>query len=365
MLYHSIHRFLSRPIGCIARRTTLACLLVLGLDLLGIPASLLGANPPLKKYEYSLPRMGTIFRIEMYSAQETQASKAAEAAFARAEELEQIMSDYRPDSELMRLAREGSAAPFPVSSDLYNVLAKSIRTSELSRGVFDVSVGPLVNLWRGARKTRRLPDPGEIAKAKALVDYRNIELNPANHTVFLKRAGMMLDLGAIGKGYAADQMLAVIESQGIHQAMVQAGGEVIVGDPPPGSSGWKVGVDSADGDAGEAPCTLLLHDAAVSTSGDEHQFMELNGHRYSHVINPATGWALEGESSTTVIASESVTADALCTTFSLMSVADGMRSAETLPGVSVLWVRRVGGNWKHYTSRGFPASCGKLQEGGK
>jgi len=340
-------------------------MLALGLNLLGNPSGPLGAPPPLKRFEYSLPRMGTMFRIEMYTADEAQASKAAEAAFARAEELEQIMSDYRADSELMRLAREGSAAPFPVSSDLYDVLAKSIWTSELSRGVFDVSVGPLVDLWRAARKTGRLPDPGEIGKAKALVDYRNIELDPAHHTVFLKRAGMLLDLGAIGKGYAADQMLAVLESQGIRHAMVEAGGEVVVGEPPPGNSGWKVGVDSADVDAGGAPCTLLLHAAAVSTSGDEHQFLELNGHRYSHVINPTTGWALEGESSTTVIAKDSATADSLGTALSLMSVEDGIRAAETLPGVSVLWVRRVNGNWKRYTSRGFPASCGKLREGGK
>ncbi len=358
MLCHSTHRLVPRLTGCIVRRVTLASLLALGLGLPGNPLGLLGANPPLKRFEYSLPRMGTMFRIEMYSADAAQASKAAEAAFARAEELEQIMSDYRPDSELMRVAREGAEAPFPVSSDLYDVLAKSIWTSELSGGVFDVSIGPVVNIWRAARKSGRLPDPRDIAKAKALVDYRNIELDPTHHTVFLKRAGMLLDLGAIGKGYAADQMLAVLESQGIRQAMVQAGGEVVVGEPPPGSSGWKVGVDSADADAGGgAPCTLLLRTAAVSTSGDEHQFLELNGHRYSHVIDPATGWALEGESSTTVIAKESVTADALCTAFSLMSVEDGMRAAEALPGVSVLWVRQENAGWRRYASHDFPASC--------
>jgi thiamine biosynthesis lipoprotein len=301
----------------------------------------------------------------MYSADSAQASRAAEAAFARAEELEQIMSDYRADSELMRLVREGSTAPFPVSIDLYYVLAKSLWTSELSRGLFDVSIGPLVDLWRGVHMTGHLPDPVEIEKAKALVDYRNIELDAARHTVFLKRAGMKLDLGAIGKGYAADQMLAVLQSQGIHHAMVVAGGEVVVGEPPPGNSGWKVDIGTADADAGSQPCTLLLHSAAVSTSGDEHQFLELNGHRYSHVINPLTGWALEGESSTTVLAGNSTTADALATAFSLMPVADGMRIAQSLPGVSALWVRRVGGEWKRYTSRGFPTSCRQLREGGK
>ncbi len=302
--------------------------------------------------------MGTMFRIEMYAATSAQASRAAEAAFARAEELEQIMSDYRADSELTRLSREGAKAPFPVSNDLYDVLAKSLWTSELSHGAFDVSIGPLVDLWRAARKTARLPDSEAITKAKALVDYRNIELDSARHTVLLKRAGMKLDLGAIGKGYAADQMLAVLQSQGIHHAVVVAGGEVVAGEPPPGSSGWRVDIDTADADAGSLPCTLLLPaGAAVSTSGDEHQFLELNGHRYSHVINPKSGWPLEGERSTTVFARDSTTADALATAFSLMPVKDAIGLAESLPGVSVLQVQREGREWKYNASRGVPAPC--------
>ena len=364
LVSHFIHRIFQRPGGLALRGTTLVCL-ALGLSFLAAPLGLQSANPLLKRYEYSLPRMGTIFRIRMYSADSAQASKAAEAAFARAEELEQIMSDYRADSELTLLSGEGVTAPFPVSRDLYDVLAKSQWTSELSHGVFDASVGPLVILWRGARKARRLPDPGEISRAKALVNYRNIEMDPIHHTVYLKRAGMRLDLGAIGKGYAADQMLAVLQSQGIRRAMVVAGGEVVVGDPPPGQSGWEVGLDTAATTAGSSPCTVMLHAAAVSTSGDEHQFLELNGHRYSHVINALTGWPLEGENSTTVLARNSTTADALCTAFSLMPVADGIRVAESLPGVSALWVQRVGGGWKTYTSRGFPTSCRSLQKGGK
>jgi thiamine biosynthesis lipoprotein len=339
--------------------------LVLGLGILTVSSSPAAAKASPQRFQYSLPRMGTIFRIEMYATSDAEASSAAEAAFARAEELEQIMSDYRADSELMRLMRHGATAPFPVSSDLYSVLAKSLWASKLSQGAFDISIGPLADLWRSARKSGRLPDAGEIAKAKALVDYRNIELDPVHHTVFLKRAGMKLDLGAIGKGYAADQMLAVLQSQGIHQALVVAGGEVVTGGPPPGSSGWKVRIDTADSDAGVAPCTLLLSAHAVSTSGDEHQFLEVNGHRYSHIINPRTGWALEGKSSTTVIARDSTTADTLATAFSTMSVSDGIRVAQSLPGVSALWVRRVGGNWRYSTSRGFPTSCHGLPERSK
>jgi FAD:protein FMN transferase len=363
----SIYSVISRVSRAATHCCPCACLLFLGLGM-GIVTFSPGraaANAPPQRFEYSLPRMGTIFRIEMYAASDAKASKAAEAAFARAEELEQIMSDYRADSELARLMRDGATAPFPVSSDLYSVLSKSLWASKLSQGAFDVSIGPLVDLWRSARKGGRLPDPGEIAKAKALVDYRNLELDPVHHTAFLKRAGMKLDLGAIGKGYAADQMLTVLQSQGIHRALVVAGGEVVAGEPPPGSSGWKISIDTADSDAGFAPCTLLLSAHAVSTSGDEHQFLDVNGHRYSHIINPRSGWALEGKSSTTVITRDSTTADALATAFSTMSVSDGIRVARSLPGVSALWVRRVGGEWKRYASRGFPVSCHGLPERSK
>ena len=355
------------PVGCTHGYSRLAPsghpaprrspLLSLAFCLILLPCGLFARGPLLKRHEYSLPRMGTIFRIELYSADEAAASKAAEAAFARAEELEQIMSNYREDSELMRLAREGASAPFPVSSDLYDVLSKSIRISELSRGAFDVTVGPLVELWRKARTMGRFPDASELAQAKALVDCRNLELDATRRTVFLKRAGMKLDLGAIGKGYAADQMLTLLQSRGFRQAMVVAGGEVAVGAPPPGETGWRVALETPDAGPGNPPCTLLLHDAAVSTSGDSKQFVEVNGKRYSHVIDPSTGLGLEGAASTTVIAKEAATTDALGTALSVMPVADGIRLAESLSGVAVYMVRQVGNGWKRYASRGFPAGC--------
>jgi thiamine biosynthesis lipoprotein len=329
----------------------------LGLTFLLLVVSFSARGAQLTRYEYSLPRMGTIFHIELYAADDATASKAAEAAFARAEELEQIMSDYRQDSELMRLAREGARAPVPVSDDLYAVLAKSIRISELSHGAFDVTVGPLVALWREAHTTRRFPDSSDLLKAKALVDYRFIELDSRRHTVFLKRAGMKLDLGAIGKGYAADQMLALLQARGLRHSMVIAGGEVAVGAPPPGAAGWKVAINTADAIAGNAPCTLLLHDAAVSTSGDSEQFVEIHGKRYSHVIDPFTGVALVGLASTTVLARDATTTDALGTALSIMPVADAIQLAESLPGVAVYMVRDADNGWKRYSSRGFPESC--------
>ena len=355
------YRMTSRPASlgqtapCRARHRRLC--FGLGLTLLHLACSHLTRAAQLKRYEYSLPRMGTVFHIELYAADDATASKTAEAAFARAEELEQIMSDYREDSELMRLAHEGARAPYPVSGDLYNVLAKSIRISALSHGAFDITVGPLVALWREAHRTGRFPNSSDLAKAKILVDYRTVELDPARHTVFLKRAGMRLDLGAIGKGYAADEMLALLESRGLRHAMVVAGGEVAIGAPPPGERGWKVAIDTADSEAGNAPCTVVLHDAAISTSGDSKQFVEINGRRYSHVINPFTGVALEGRGTTTVLAREATTTDALGTALSVLPITDAIRLAETLPGVSVYMVRQAESGWKRYSSRGFPGPC--------
>jgi thiamine biosynthesis lipoprotein len=360
MFFHSPNHSITQSLKpVIAHSSNYRMLLSLALILsfILLPCNLSGRDQHLKRYDFSLPRMGTTFRIELYSADDATASKAADAAFARAEELEQIMSDYREDSELMRLAREGVPAPFPVSNDLYDVLAKSIRISEFSRGAFDVTVGPLVELWRKARTTRRFPDASELAKAKALVDYRNLELDAARRTVFLKRAGMKLDLGAIGKGYAADQMLALLQSRGIRQAMVVAGGEVALGAPPPGKAGWRVAIDTPDTGTGNPPCVILLHDAAVSTSGNSRQFVEINGRRFSHIIDPSTGLGLEGAASTTVIARDSATADALATALSVMPVADGILLAESLAGVAAFWVRQAGSEWKRYASRGFPTSC--------
>ena len=311
----------------------------------------------LKPYEFSLVRMGTLFRFELYTQDAGEASKAADAAFERVEELEESMSDYREDSELNRLARGGASGPRAVSPELFSVLAKSQEISRLSGGAFDITVGPVVQLWREAKRTGKLPSPLELARAKAAVDYRNIELRPEDRTVFLKRSDMKLDLGAIAKGYAADEALKVLKAHGIHSAMVVGGGEVALGAPPPGRAGWRVAIDSPDAEAGQPACSLVLHDINLSTSGDSKQYVEINGQRYSHVINPATGMGLQGASSTTVIAHDGATADALATALSVLPVADGIQLAESMEGVAAYMVRQAHGVWMHFSSRGFPAAC--------
>jgi thiamine biosynthesis lipoprotein len=185
-----------------------------------LPASAEGGVPqkPPGRYEFSLPRMGTVFRIILYAQDQVTASKAATAAFERVEQLEQIFSDYRADSELSRLGRTAARAPQPISQELYSVLEESLRISELSGGAFDVSIGPVVVLWREARRAKRLPDAAQLARARLAVGYQNIVLDPQEHTVFLKRDDMHLDLGGIAKGFAGDAALEVLQSQGIRSS---------------------------------------------------------------------------------------------------------------------------------------------------
>ena len=317
-----------------------------------------------KRYEYSLPRMGTLFRIELYAASDAAALKAATAAFDRIEKLEEIFSDYRADSELNRLSRRGAAKPQLVSPALFDILDRSQKLSELSMGAFDVTVGPEVALWREAHRTGHLPSSREMAKARAAVGYQRIELDQQAHTVLLKRSDMKLDLGGIAKGYAADQALALLKSHHIESALIDAGGDLTLGAPPPGKAGWNVVIDSPDSGNGEPPCSLVLHDVAIATSGNSRQFVEINGQRYSHIIDPSNGEGLKGLASTTVIAPDGATADALATALSVLPAAEGLRVVESISGASAYLVRQDAGRWQHFASRGFPHACEQSPKGG-
>jgi FAD:protein FMN transferase len=276
----------------------------------------------LTRFEFEQPQMGVPFRIVLYADNETAATSAAEKAMARVSELNAIMSDYDYDSELSRLGRtSGSGQKVKVSDDLWIVLKKAEEISKASNGAFDVTVAPLIQLWRKARREKQMPPPDLIAKAKARIGYTNIIL--ADHTVELTKPEMRLDLGAIAKGYAADEAVKVLRQQGIHHAFAAASGDMALGNAPPGQKGWKVQLLSTEG----ATNTLILHNCGVATSGDLFQFVEIDGKRYSHIVDPKTGIGLTDRSLVTVIAKDGITADALSTTISVMGAERGFSIA--------------------------------------
>ncbi|MBI1831651.1 MAG: FAD:protein FMN transferase [Planctomycetes bacterium] len=302
-------------------------------------ASISAFQPPeLQRYEFTEPHMGTTFRIVLYAADEATAKKAAKAAFARIAELNAIMSDYQPTSELMRLCEKAGGPPVKVSDELFEVLGKADEISKLSDGAFDVSIGPVVRLWRKARRSRELPKAEDIKKALDRVDYRKIKLDPKGRTVQLLMLGMMLDLGGIAKGYAADAALAVLRRHGITRALVAAGGDIAVGDPPSNAAAWKIGIAPLKDPGAEPTCYLALKNAGVSTAGDSEQFVEIAGKRYSHIIDPKTGYGVVGRRSVTVIAPNATTSDGFDTPICVLGIERGLKLIESRDDLAALLV---------------------------
>jgi thiamine biosynthesis lipoprotein len=298
--------------------------------------------------------MGTMFKIILYAPSEAEAGRAAKAAFERIVVLDGMMSDYRPTSELMQLCQKAGGASVHVSEPLFYVLARAQEVSRLSGGAFDVTVGPVVRLWRRARKTEQLPDPQKLARARALVGYQNIRLDEKNRTVQLLKPGMQVDLGGIAKGYSADEALRVLEEYGVARALVAAGGDIAVSGPPPDAEGWKIGIAPLEDPNAKPSRYLLLHDAAVSTSGDAEQYVEINGKRYSHIVDPRTGMGLVGRESVTVVAQHGIMADSLTKVVSVLGPVRGLAILESLDGVAALVVRKTDQGTELVATKGFP-----------
>jgi thiamine biosynthesis lipoprotein len=313
----------------------------------------LGNEPRLQRYTFTEQHMGTLFRIVLYAPSEAIASEAARAAFARVAELDGIMSDYRPSSELMQLCKKAGGAPVRVSGDLYDILARSQEISRLTGGAFDVTVGPVVRLWRRSRRTRRLPNPDELARARKLVGYEKIRLDGKERTVQLTVEGMLLDLGAIAKGYAVEAALEVLRRYGLTRALVSASGDIAAGDPPPGERGWKVGIAPLDSSAGEPSRFVLLNHAAVSTAGDTEQYVEIDGKRYSHIVDPHTGIGLTRRSSATVVARDGTTADGMDTAISVLGPQKGLALIEATDGAALYYVERTAKGLETVISKRF------------
>ncbi len=313
-------------------------------------------EPTLGRFEFSQAHMGTLFRIVLYALDAAAATRASNAAFERIKELDHIMSDYDPGSELMELCRRAGGPPVKVSEDLFRVLARSREVAQESHGAFDITVGPIVRLWRRVHRQHELPDSASLLHALELVGYKYLNLDRTARTAQLLKPGMLLDLGGIAKGDSSDQALLVLKRFGIERALVAGGGDIAVSGPPPGERGWLIVIAPLAAPSNNAnepaianrqskienpqarPRTIFLHDAGVSTSGDTEQHVEISGVQYSHIVNPKNGMALTGRSSVTVIARNDITADALATAVSVLGPERGLKLIESIPSTAVLFV---------------------------
>lgn len=314
------------------RRHTVTVIRWLWGGLLWLAGASSAAAEPLEKYEFLQIRMGVSVAIQVYAEGPEAANQAADAAYARFKQLDRTLSDYDPDSELMRLCAEsGPGRPIAVSEDLANVLGRSQSLAARTEGAFDVTVGPIVNLWRIARRRKSPPDPNRLQSALAKVGYCNLQLDCERRTVELLQRDMRLDLGGIAVGYAVDQAMEVFHEHGLKRVLIDASGDIAVGDPPPGRDRWRIEVEPLL-DGKRPRRVLALRNCAVTTSGDTSKYVEFGGVRYSHIVDPKTGLGLTRRTSATIIAPDCTTADSLATTVNVLGPDRGLELIGEIDG---------------------------------
>jgi thiamine biosynthesis lipoprotein len=295
--------------------------------------------------------MGTVLEVSVVAADPARARAAIAEAFAIAAALEARLSNWDPGSALMRLNAAAGRGPQPVDPELARVLAASLALSQRTRGAFDVTVGPAVQLWRAAAERSRLPSARERARARAVVGARNLRLDPAAGTAELVRAGASVELGGIAKGWALDRMAEALRAAGVTAALLSFGQSSLwaIG-APPGEPGWRLLVRRPDGGfAGVA----TLRDRAVSVSGSVGQWVEIGGRRFGHVIDPRSGEPLVRAAQAVVLAPDAAAAEAFSKALLVLAPEEALALLEAEPGCEALLLE---GDGRRYETSGWAAA---------
>jgi len=307
-----------------------------------------------QKFVFEQPKMGSPFTISIFANDSAKAARTADAAFHCADSLNLIFSDYIDSSELNRLnATSGEGRYVQISSAMLDILKYSLKAAILSKGSYDISMGPLVKLWRRARKEKILPNPDSLKNALQKVGYQYIHLDTVHQSLWLEKPGMQLDLGGIGKGYVAQVALNLIQAEGFKSSMVNAGGDIVIGKAPPGRKGWRIGITVAEEREKIIPRLLLLKNVSVATSGDIYQHSDINGTRYSHIIDPKTGIGITMQRNVTVIAKDGITADWLATACSILPLSKAFKLVSRFPEGAILITELESGKLVKKSSANF------------
>ena len=297
--------------------------------------------------------MGVRFRVIAHGTPKGDWETLDRKVRERVELIDARLSDYRKESEINRLCKTAPHdRPQPVSADLATVLSVARRVYGETDGAFDVTIGPLSQLWRMARKRNRLPAGSAMAQARLRVGMGGVRLADPDSVQCL-RPDLQLDFGGIAKGYAADQIVVLLEEEGIGNCLVDASGDIRVAGHPPGKPDWLVAV--ADGRRGTVRKRIRLRDGAVATSGDLYQALVIDGQRYSHIIDPRTGWPTTTIAAVTVMAPDATRADAYASALAVLGPDAGLTFVEQRPELAVRFVvRSANGEPRVLTSNNWP-----------
>ena len=281
--------------------------------------------------------MGTRFELTAVAETDSVARQAVQAGIREIQRIEALISSWQPGSQTSAVNAAAGVAPVRVDDELFQLVRRALKVSKLTRGAFDISFAGMDRLWRFDGSMKALPDSSVVAEARRLVDYRQIELNPSDTTIFLAQVGMRIGFGAIGKGYAANRAKILMQRAGARGGVVNAAGDLIAWGRSIRPEGWSVQlVDPKDRDKTFA--WLPVKNGAVVTSGDYEKYAEINGVRYAHIIDPRTGYPTTGLKSVTIVCPDPELADALATAVFVLGKEEGLAFVNRLSRIECLLI---------------------------
>lgn len=290
-----------------------------------------------EKYTRTLKLMGSRFDITVVADNETQGNEYIDWAVEEITRVEKMISSWNEQSETSVIIRNAGKHPVKTDKELFDLIARAIKISELTNGAFDISYASMDKIWKYDGSMTQLPSDEEIAKSVTKVGFRNIELDPEKQTVFLKKEGMRIGFGAIGKGFAADKAKELLIGKGVEAGIINASGDLTTWGTQPDGSPWMVGITNPL-NKDKVFSWFPLDNNAVVTSGNYEKYVEFNGKRYTHIIDPRTGWPVTGLTSATVFAPKAELADALATSVFVMGIETGLNFINQLPGIECVIV---------------------------
>jgi thiamine biosynthesis lipoprotein len=325
----------------------LSCLLVL------FVITILGAgcanqklpNNPTSKTELVI---GTVCTITLY---DTNDDAIIDKAFTRLRELENILSINKDNTELDTLNKMSGIEPVEVSDDTFNVVKKGLEYSKLSGGALDITIGPLVKLWGIGTDNAKLPSEEEISEKKALVDYNKIEIDDTKKSIFLKDPNMIIDLGAIAKGYAADEVAKILKDAGVSSAIIDLGGNIYVIGNKIDDTPWKVGVQNPEKSGGDTIGFVNVSNKSIVTSGVYERYFEYQGKNYHHILSPKTGYPYDNNIlGVSILSEKSIDGDSLSTTLFAIGIDEGLKLINSIDGVDAVFITK---DHELYLTSGF------------
>ena len=292
-------------------------------------------NAQLSSSKKSLLLMGSNFELVAIHPNTTARTAAIESAIHEIRRIESLISSWNPDSETSLINRNAGIRPVEISEELFSLIVRCIKVSELTDGAFDISFSSLDPIWKFDGRSMQFPDSSLVKESVQKINYKNIFLDHAKGTVYLLNKGMKIGFGAIGKGYAANRAKKVMKDHGIVHGMVNAGGDLITWGTMEDGAKWQVGIADPAKEK-DYIAWLTVRDFSVVTSGNYEKFVVIEGQKYGHIINPKTGWPVTGIQSVTLVSPDAELSDALATSVFVLGVTAGLDLINRLKNVECL-----------------------------